>query len=270
MRSTIVSSSRTRGWGKPLFFDQQMTQPPDIDRIINLRLTAETIRRVLTPVFFLIFLLQHPPVWPAFCHGAEDSPCKTIRDLTEGVLQILRKPVSKTNQKGHDRLKKVWYVMLPHVDTCEMAIQSLPAEYLPTMTNSQKEEFTDIFSRLLVQAYSRKLDRYTKNSKFRLVFDEGQIEGGDALVKSRLITSKKEHVITFRLHQEREKWLIYDISYDAVSQLESYRAQLDQIGKKSAYDYQEVRRRIQKRLKPALRNLPIPQVKMRLWGVCQQ
>ncbi len=235
-----------------------------------LRLTAETIRRVLTPVVFLTFLLQHPPVWPAFCRGVEGSPCKTIRNLTEGVFQILRKPVSKTNRKGHDRLKKVWYVMLPHVDSCEMAMQSLPAEYLPTMTNFQKEEFTDIFSRLLVQVYSRKLDRYIKISYPRLIIDEGQIEGGDALVISRLITSKKEHVITFRLHQEREKWLIYDISYDAVSQLESYRAQLDRMGKKSAYDYQEVRRRIQKRLKPVLRNLPIPQVKMRLWGVCQR
>ena len=235
-----------------------------------MRLTAETIRRVLAPVVFLIILLQHQPVWPAFCRGAEGSPCRAIRDLTEGVFQILRKPVSKTNQKGHDRLKKVWYAMLPHVNTCEMAMHSLPAEYLPGMTSSQKEEFTDIFSRLLVQVYSRKLDRYTKFSRPRLVIDEGQIEGGDALVISRLITSKKEQVITFRLHQEREKWLIYDISYDAVSQLESYRAQLDRMGKKSAYDYQEVRRRIQKRLKPALRNLPIPQVKLRLWGVCQR
>jgi ABC-type transporter MlaC component len=150
-----------------------------------------------------------------------------------------------------------------------MAMRSLPADYLPHMTNSQKEEFTDIFSRLLVQGYSRRLDRYAKISKSRLVFDEGQIEGGDAFIKSRLITSKKEHVITYRLHQVGEKWLIYDVGYDGLSQVDSNRAQLDRIGKKSAYDYQEVRKRIQERLKPALRNLPVPQVKMRLWGVCQ-
>jgi len=159
--------------------------------------------------------------------------------------------------------------MLVHVDPCEIAMRSLPPDYLPQMSKSQKEEFTDIYNRLLVQAYSLVLDRHRKDRTFHVAYDEEHIEANHAFVKSRLVTSSTETTISYRLRQEREKWLIYDVSYDGLSQVESYRAQLERVGKKFGYDYGEVRRRIKKLLRPGLKELPIPQVKMRLWGVCQ-
>ncbi len=247
-----------------------MTQPPDIDRIINLRLSAGTIRRVLTPVVFLIFLLQHPPVWPAPCSNVEGSPCKTVRDATEEVLAILQNSKSETKPKYQEKLKRIWFVMLAHVDPCEIAMLSLPPDYLPQMSKSQKEEFTDIYNRLLVQAHSIALDRPRKDRTFHVTYDEENIEANHALVKSRLVTSSTETTISYSLRQEGEKWLIYDISYDGLSQVESYRAQLERVGKKFAYDYGEVRRLIKERLRPGLKELPVPQVKMRLWGICQR
>jgi len=160
--------------------------------------------------------------------------------------------------------------MMPHMSSCEMAMRSLPADYLPRMTRLQKEEFTNIYSRLLVQSYSLALDRYTRSKIFRLIFEEERIEGSRASVRSKLLTPKAKYVIAYRLHLQREKWLIYDVSYNGISQVENYRSQLDRIGKKFGYDYREVRNRIRKRLKPSLRHLPGPQIKMRFWGVCQK
>jgi ABC-type transporter MlaC component len=151
-----------------------------------------------------------------------------------------------------------------------MAMRSLPANFLPGMTKPQKEEFTNIYSRLLVQSYSLALDRYTRSKIFRLIFEEERIEGSDARVRSRLLTPKKKYFIAYRLHQQRNKWLIYDVSYDGLSQVENYRVQLDRVGKKFGYNYQEIRYRIRKRLRPSLRHLPSPQIKMRFWGVCHR
>ena len=151
-----------------------------------------------------------------------------------------------------------------------MAMRSLPADYLPRMTKSQKEEFTNIYSRLLVQSYSFALDRYAKSKIFRMIFEEERIEGSNARVRSRLLTPKTKYVIAYRLHQQRDRWLIYDVSYDGMSQVENYRSQLERVGKKYGYNYQEVRNRIRKRLRPSLRHLPSPQIKMRFWGVCQR
>ncbi|MFQ5906910.1 MAG: phospholipid-binding protein MlaC [bacterium] len=193
-----------------------------------------------------------------------------IRDTAEEVLQIVQKSPPRTKQQAHGWLKKVWHAILPHVDPCEMAMRSLPADYLPHMTKPQKEEFTDIYSRLLMQGYSLALDRYSRNTRFRVVYDEENIEGYYAHVKSRLITPSAEYAISYRLYHDGEKWLIYDVSYDAVSQVENFRAQLERIGRKFSYDYEHLRKRIKERLKPGLKHLPIPQVKMRLWGICQR
>lgn len=193
-----------------------------------------------------------------------------VREISEEVLQILRKSPPNSKPQNQERLKKVWAAMMPHMNSCEMAMRSLPADYLPRMTRLQKEEFTDIYSRLLVQSYSLAFDRYTRSKIFRLIFEEERIKGSRASVRSKLLTPKTKYVIAYRLHLQRDKWLIYDVSYNGISQVENYRSQLDRIGKKFGYDYREVRNRIRKRLKPSLRNLPGPQIKMRFWGVCQK
>ncbi len=228
------------------------------------------LRRSFALIVFLSFLTQHFSAWSALCSETAGSPCKMVREISEEVLQILRKSPPSSKPQNQDRLKKVWAAMMPHMNSCEMAMRSLPADYLPRMTRLQKEEFTDIYSRLLVQSYSLALDRYTRSKIFRLIFEEERIEGSRASVRSKLLTPKTKYVIAYRLHLQRDKWLIYDIGYNGMSQVENYRSQLDRIGKKFGYDYREVRNRIRKRLKPSLRNLPGPQIKMRFWGVCQK
>ncbi len=228
------------------------------------------LHRSFALIVFLSFLTQHFTVWSAPCSETAGSPCKIVREISQEVLQILGKSQQSSKLQNQDRLKNVWDAMMPHINSCEMAMRSLPADYLTRMTKLQKEEFTDIYSRLLVQSYSLTLGRYTGSKLFRLIFEEERIEGSRARVRSLLHTPKTKYVIAYRLHQQRDKWLIYDVSYNGMSQVDNYRSQLDRVGKKFGYDYREVRNRIRKRLKPSLRRLPGPQIKMRFWGVCQK
>lgn len=111
-------------------------------------------------------------------------------------------------------------------DWNEMARRSL-GRHWDVRSPAERADFVNVFTALMARAYLGKIDQYGGET---VVYLGERIDGKQALVQTRVITSKRADVpIEYRLHKVGDRWAAYDVSVDNVSLVVTYRSQFDRI-----------------------------------------
>lgn len=170
-----------------------------------------------------------------------ESPTEVVRATLTEVFRILEDPKLKDPAKLLPRRRMLEEVIATRFDYAEMSKRALAAYWTP-LTNEQRAEFVDLFKAFLSDRYAGKIEGYT-GEQVRYLSE--RLEGQYAEVRTKLVSSKVEIPMDYRLINKASRWYAYDIIADGVSLVKNYRSQFEKIIRSDSYE--ELVRRLRAR-----------------------
>lgn len=156
--------------------------------------------------------------------AATASPDVLVRDVTNEILELLRK-----NHKAYDADHKKLYAMvhekvLPHFDFTAMSRMVLARNW-NTANKDQQDRFTVAFRDLLVRTYATALLKYT-NEKIEFLPYHADASDRKVLVKTEIRPGGGGPAIPlyYRFYSKDGDWKVFDVSIDGVSMVTNYRS----------------------------------------------
>lgn len=208
-------------------------------------MTLTSLRRrklwVLACSLHLCLFLSTAPVVSGASGQPEESPTEVVRTTLTEVFRILDDPKLKEPDKLMPRRRMLEDVIAGRFDYAEMSKRTLAANWTP-LTNDQRAEFVELFKAFLSDRYAGKIEGYSGE---RTEYLSERLEGQYAEVRTRLVSSKVELPMDYRLINKAGRWYAYDIIADGVSLVRNYRSQFDKIIRSDSYE--ELVRRLRDR-----------------------
>jgi phospholipid transport system substrate-binding protein len=173
--------------------------------------------------FFCSFVIW-ALISPAIVLGAQ--PMDTLRVPVDSVIEILKQSHPDTPEQKKIQQQKMWDVISPFFDYSFIAKSVLGRfHWEKTFTPSQRDEFTDVFSRFLGNNYIRKIQEGYENEK--VVFLKEEILNPTKAVVKTAIPRKSDQIpVDYQMRLHNGQWKIYDVQVEGVSLLENYRSQV--------------------------------------------
>ncbi len=113
----------------------------------------------------------------------------------------------------------------------QMVMRSL-AENYKDRSDKEREEFTDLFKKLLENSYASKIENYQDET----INYVGELVKGDyALVKTQIVRKDGTIDVDYKLLKEDGKWMVFDFVIEEVSLIRNYRSQFNKIIKTESY-----------------------------------
>jgi phospholipid transport system substrate-binding protein len=160
------------------------------------------------------------------------APTDQLREYTNAVQKVLDDPALKAPDRRQERRTAVRKIASEVFDVAESARRALGPHW-QQRTPAEREEFTDLFADLLERTYISKIDLYGGE---KLQYTTEQVDGNHAVVKAKVLTKQGTEVpVEARMLKNGDRWLIYDVLVENLSLVGNYRAQFDQIIRKSSY-----------------------------------
>jgi phospholipid transport system substrate-binding protein len=150
------------------------------------------------------------------------APTDEVRQYTDQVQKILEDPALRSADK-RAAVRKVAGEIFDVNETARRAL----GRHWQGRTQSERDEFVQLFADLLERTYISKIDLYRGE---RLRYTHETVDGDFATVRAKVITTKGAEVpVEARMLKRGAHWLIYDIAIENVSLISNYRTQFDRI-----------------------------------------
>jgi phospholipid transport system substrate-binding protein len=158
---------------------------------------------------------------------AQDAPDVLVKQVTEEVLEIVRK--DKDIQNGNTRkvIELVDTKVLPHFNFNHMTALAVGKDWRKA-TPQQQQQLAHEFKTLLVRTYANALAGY-RNQK--LVYKPFKMNPADvdALVRTEIIQPGSKPVqLDYSLEKLDGGWKVYDMNVAGISLVTNYREQFAQ------------------------------------------
>ncbi len=171
-------------------------------------------------------------VWFFSGIASADAPQYLLRQTIDDVLIVLKDEDLKAPEKKSLRRKKLREIVDKRFDFEEMAKRAL-AVYWRKRTDSEKKEFTSLFSDLLEKTYVDKIEKYTDEE---VLYLGERVKGEYSIVKTELQTKKFNKIpMDYRMIKKEDEWRVYDIVIEGVSLVNNYRTQFRTIIRRESY-----------------------------------
>ena len=168
-----------------------------------------------------------PLIW------AQEEPGKVIIETVDEALRILKNPTLQMVEKWPERRQKMWELLEP-VFSFEQISKRALGRHWKTCTIQQRQEFTQLFTEILKDAYLVKADRYYGQ---KIVYIQEKVRGNRSKIRTNFITNDgKKIAVTFSKIKNSESWKIYDVIIEGVSMVGNYRSQFNSILMKSSFE----------------------------------
>lgn len=180
------------------------------------------VRRLLRGAYFLILMLAL--VMPLQANAG--APLDSVQTQINSLLSVLRDPSFKALPTKKEKKEKIWPIINEIFDYNELSRRALALNW-KKLNNQQRQEFTDLFSKLLAIVYMDRLLEYTDE---KVVFGkEKMLSKNSVEVQSKIVTSSKEIPIHYRLILKNGTWRVYDVLIEGISLTQNYRSQFKSI-----------------------------------------
>lgn len=158
---------------------------------------------------------------------AQEAPDVLVQQVTEEVLDIIRK--DKEIQSGNTQkvLELVEKKVLPHFNFQHMTALAVGRDWKKAAPQ-QQQQLTQEFKTLLVRTYSNALTGY-RNQK--IVYKPFRMNAGDtdALVRTEVLQPGSKAVqLDYSLEKLDAGWKVYDVTVAGISLVTNYRDQFGQ------------------------------------------
>jgi len=168
------------------------------------------------------------------------TPLQIVKVNSEEVLAILRSEELAGDENKAERRRQFNETVTDKFDWPAIAQHGLGVHWR-NITDQQREEFTPLFRRLLLQVYFRRLNLHAVDAKVTYVKEE--VEDDRATVYTVAEKNGVETPIDYLMRRQELKegeeglpWLIYDVKVEGVILLLNYREQFNEIVVSSGFD----------------------------------
>jgi len=195
--------------------------------IINPRESRMICKRFLM-VLFLFFMML-------VISGSSiaGEPTEDVRKTTDKLIAIISDPAMKSVDMAAERARRIRKAVDERFDWKEMSKRTL-ARHWKKRTQLEKEEFIDLFGKLLERTYLDKVEGYSGE---KVLYVGERVDGNYGIVVVKIVTKKDtEILVKYKLKKKGGKWLVYDISIEGVSLVNNYRKQFNSIMTRSSYE----------------------------------
>jgi len=164
--------------------------------------------------------------------GAAGRVTDDLKTDIDAIIAVLNDPYLKAPCRKNVRKQLVCRTAARRFDWETMARHVL-SSHRGMLTADQMDEFVRDFSRFLQTVYLGRITTFIESMRdfsCRNSRDiEEQVDGPDALVETTVPGPLGETVIGYRLHRQKEAWLVNDVTVDGVWLVDNYRSQCDSI-----------------------------------------
>ncbi|PIP02244.1 MAG: hypothetical protein COW18_04405 [Zetaproteobacteria bacterium CG12_big_fil_rev_8_21_14_0_65_54_13] len=157
-------------------------------------------------------LICAAPAW-----AATDGPRAVIETTVNEIIHVLEARENTTIITTKDR-EAIRQTVEGRFDYATMAARSLGKPW-KAIDDAERAHFTSVFRELLERSYGNRLSDY-KGQK--VVFEDAELKGDKARVKSMVIDGTRETPVEYRLHQTASGWQVYDIRIEGTSMVRTF------------------------------------------------
>jgi phospholipid transport system substrate-binding protein len=171
-------------------------------------------------------------------NAAAETPRTQLEDTMERVMTVARTFRSQSDfENNRERLKQI---ILPRFDFNEMARRSLGNHW--TGLKGREKEFVAAFIKFAEASYMNQIGSYRGE---KMIYGREQVNRNFAEVETRVVNSRGETPITYKLHLVGRQWKVYDVIIDRVSLVSNYRSQFSRVIQTASMD--ELMRRLREK-----------------------
>jgi len=164
-------------------------------------------------------------------HAAPPAPTEVVRTTVDEVIRVLSDAEWKKPDRFAERRKLLERLIGQRFDYEEMAKRALARHWL-TLNEKERTEFVGLFAAFLSASYADKIESYTSE---RVEYLNERLSDGYAEVRTKIISSKTEYPLDYRLLNKGNEWYVYDVVVDGISLVKNYRGQFDRTIRSSSY-----------------------------------
>jgi phospholipid transport system substrate-binding protein len=156
---------------------------------------------------------------------AQSSPIPMLQQTSDSILGVLKVNKVKLKQNPSVVFGAVKTYMVPHVDVEGMSRSVLGRQAWTKATASERAEFKEVFTQLVIRTYATPLAEYTSETVAFLPV-RGSLDGQFVRVNSVIHRPSGQSIpLSYSLVAHDGQWKIYDLSVEGVSLLQSFRSQ---------------------------------------------
>ena len=159
------------------------------------------------------------------------SPTESVKSTITELLSILGNEDLKQPDQFEERRQQIGRVIRTRVNYGQMAQRSLGAPWTG-LNDTERQEFVGLYIQLLRDTFANKIEEYHHE---RMVYLFERRVSSFAEVGTKLIGSKVDTWVDFRLAEQSGDWLVYDVVIDGASIVGNYRAQFARIIRDTSY-----------------------------------
>lgn len=172
--------------------------------------------------FGLILVLLLIVPFPAYA----GPPLDTVKGHINKVLDVLSDSSLKGESGKSAKKAKIRSISEKMFDYNELSRRTLGQNW-NKFNNEQQKEFTELYKRILEDAYADKLITYTDE---KVLFNKETILSEKTCeIQTTIVTKKADIPIHYRVIQKEGEWRVYDIVIEGVSLVNNYRTQFREI-----------------------------------------
>lgn len=167
----------------------------------------------------------------SFGHAfASQGPTEQLRPLITKITEILASNTPSENG-GMNKVERIMDVVKEGFDFKEMSKRVLGKKWR-NLSNTEREEFVDLFTQLLKYAYVTKMDNYSNQ---QVEYGKQRIKGDRAEVQTVLVDGDRKIPVSYIMLLKGEQWKVYDIVVEGVSLVRNYLEQFQEILRKEDF-----------------------------------
>lgn len=159
------------------------------------------------------------------------SPTESVKSTITELLSILGNEALKQPAQFEERRQQIARVIRHRVNYGQMAQRSLGAPWTG-LTDTERQDFVRLYVQLLRDTFANKIEEYHAE---QMVYLFERRVASFAEVGTKLIGSKVDTWVDFRLAEQSGDWLVYDVVIDGASIVGNYRAQFTSITCDTSY-----------------------------------
>jgi phospholipid transport system substrate-binding protein len=153
------------------------------------------------------------------------SPTESVKSTITELLFILGDEALKQPDQFDERRQQIARVIRHRVNYGQMAQRSLGAPWTG-LNDTERQEFVRLYVQLLRDTFANKIEEYHDE---QMVYLFERRVGSFAEVGTKMIGSKVDTWLDFRLAEQSGDWLVYDVVIDGASIVGNHRAQFARI-----------------------------------------
>lgn len=157
--------------------------------------------------------------------AADLSPTEQVKEGADKLIKRLSDPAMQKEENKEQALESLRATAEQYVDFRLATMYSIGKPWLK-MSKQMQDDLTEAFINLLQRTYLQRIPVYTGQE---VNYTKEIIQGRKAKVFTEIIDNDKKISVEFRLRDNGQQWMIYDVVAEGVSMVSNYRTQFSQI-----------------------------------------